>query len=210
MYIPPSFGEADEAQLVTFMGEHGFATLVTAEAGSAPFATHLPLLVARDAAGRLLLHGHVARANPQWKSFAGGGEVLAIFQGPHAYISPSCYAAPATSVPTWNYAVVHAYGTIAVVEEPAKVLASLRRLADTYEAGNDAPWSPDDAEKTVGQLIKSIVAFEISVTRLEGKFKLGQNRSAEDYQNIMGFLERRRPPGGERLVELMRARAPRG
>ncbi|HEU4536926.1 MAG TPA: FMN-binding negative transcriptional regulator, partial [Polyangiaceae bacterium] len=97
MYIPPSFHETDEARLVAFMGEHGFATLVTAEAGAAPFATHLPLLTARDGAGRLVLQGHVARANPQAKAFAAGGEVLAIFQGPHAYISPSCYAAPATS-----------------------------------------------------------------------------------------------------------------
>ncbi|WP_438020337.1 FMN-binding negative transcriptional regulator [Sorangium sp. So ce315] len=206
MYIPRSFHEQDESELLALIGEHGFATLVTAE-NNIPFATHLPLLAERDPEGRLLLQGHVARANPQWRAFAQQGEVLAIFTGPHAYISPSVYRLP--GVPTWNYAVVHAYGTPSIVEEPAKVLSSLRRLASKYEAGRDNPWSPDDAEAVVRQLLSGIVAFEISVTRLEGKFKLSQNRDPQDYDAVMRFLELGRPRGGEGLVELMGARRPK-
>lgn len=206
MYIPKSFHEQDESALLALIDEHGFATLVTAE-NNIPFATHLPLLAERDPEGRLLLQGHVARANPQWRAFAQQGEVLAIFTGPHAYISPSVYKGP--GVPTWNYAVVHAYGTPRIVEEPAKVLRSLRRLTDKYEAGRDNPWTMDDAEAVVNQLLSGIVAFEISVTRLEGKFKLSQNRDPQDYEAVMRFLELGRPRGGEGLVELMSARKPK-
>ncbi len=207
MYIPRYFHEQDESQLLALMGEYGFATLVTSENGI-PFATHIPLLAERDAGGRLLLQGHLARANPQWQSFAQKGEVLAIFQGPHAYVSPSCYKGP--SVPTWNYAVVHAYGTPSIVEEPAKVLSSLRQLARKYEAGREKPWSPDDVEAMVSQLLSGIVAFEISVTRLEGNFKLSQNRNEHDYNAVMRFVELGNPPGSEGLVEMMRARKPKG
>jgi transcriptional regulator len=206
MYIPKAFHEQDESELLALIGEHGFATLVTSE-NDVPFATHLPLLAERDAEGRLLLRGHMARVNPQWRAFAQKAEVLAVFTGPHAYISPSCYRLP--SVPTWNYAVVHAYGTPSIVEEPAKVLSSLRELSSKYEAGRDDPWSPDDAEAVVSQLLSGIVAFEIDVARLEGKFKLSQNRDEHDYNAVMRFLELGNPLGGEGLVELMRAREPK-
>jgi transcriptional regulator len=207
MYIPQAFHEQDESQLLSLMGEYGFATLITSDQG-VPFATHLPLLVERDAGGRLILVGHVARANPQWQSFAHKGEVLAIFHGPHAYVSPSCYQAP--SVPTWNYAVVHAYGTPSIVEEPSKVLGSLRRLSSKYEAGSENPWSPDAAEAVVSKLLHGIVGFELSITRLEGKFKLGQNRNEQDYNGVMRFVGRGDQRGSEGLVELMKARKPKG
>ncbi|AUX42312.1 transcriptional regulator [Sorangium cellulosum] len=207
MYIPKSFHEQDESQLLALIGEYGFATLVTSE-NNVPFATHLPLLADRDAEGRLLLKGHVARANPQWRAFAQEGDVLAVFAGPHAYVSPSVYRQP--GVPTWNYAVVHAYGRPSIVEEPAKVLSSLRQLASKYEAGRDRPWSPDDAEALVNQLLSGIVAFEITVTRLEGKFKLSQNRDAQDYDAVMRFVELSNPRGGEGLVEMMASRNPKG
>jgi len=207
MYIPRSFHEQDESQLLALMGQYGFATLVTSGNG-VPFATHLPLLAERDTEGRLLLQGHVARANPQWQSFTQEREVLAIFQGPHAYISPSCYTSP--SVPTWNYAVVHAYGTPRIVEEPAKVLHSLRQLASKYEAGRDKPWSPDEAEAVVGPLLQSIVAFELAITRLEGKFKLGQNRNEQDYNGVMRFVGLGDQHGSQGLVELMKTRKPKG
>lgn len=207
MYIPRAFHEQDESRLLALMSQYGFATLVTSDKG-VPFATHLPLLTERDAEGRLVLVGHVARANPQWQSFSREGEVLAIFHGPHAYVSPSCYTAP--SVPTWNYAVVHAYGTPSIVEEPAKLLSSLRQLASKYEAGGERPWSPDDAEAVVGPLLKGIVGFEIAITRLEGKFKLGQNRNEQDYNGVMRFVGRGDQHGSQGLVELMKARKPQG
>lgn len=208
MYIPRHFHEQDESRLLALMGQYGFATLVTSDPQGVPFATHLPLLVEREEGGRLLLKGHVARANPQWRSFADKREVLAIFQGPHAYVSPSCYSAP--SVPTWNYAVVHAYGTPSLVEEPGKVLHSLRQLASKYEAGRDEPWSPDAAEAVVSRLLAGIVAFELVITRLEGKFKLGQNRDARDYDGVMRFVGLGDQHGSQGLVELMKAYEPQG
>ncbi len=205
MYIPRHFLEQDESQLLAFISAYGFATLVSSEQG-VPFASHLPLLAERDASGGLVLVGHMARGNPQWRSFTHPGEVLALFRGPHAYVSPSCYHAP--SVPTWNYAVVHAYCAPRLLEEPGRVLHTLRRLSDKYEAGRENPWSVDSAPEVVDKLLHGIVAFELSVRRLEGKFKLSQNRDAEDHASVMRFVEQDAQPGSEGLVELMRARPP--
>lgn len=207
MYSNAFSREPDEAQLLALIGAYGFATLVSNESGR-PVASHLPLIAAHDPAGRLVLRGHQARANPQWRSFSAPGEVLAIFHGPHAYVSPSCYTAPGASVPTWNYAVVHAYGTPRLIQEPAQVLQLLAELTDKYEADQPNPWRVQDAEGVSG-LLEHIVAFELVVTRLEGSFKLGQNRSARDYRGIISALERGNVPDGQRLIELMRAREPR-
>src|SRR3712207_6198290 len=135
MYIPAHFRVDDPALLLPLMERYGFATLVTVEAGS-PFATHLPLLL-RRAPDRLV--GHMARANPQWRGLARQPGVLALFQGPHAYVPPSWYAS-APNVPTWNYATVHAYGTARLLEDPAQVLALLADTAAQYERGRERPW----------------------------------------------------------------------
>ena len=137
MYIPRHFHETDPARLFALMEQHRFALLVTSE-GGVPVATHLPLLVERDAARGDRLVGHMARANPQWRAFSEEREVLAIFEGPHAYVSPSWYAEQ-PSVPTWNFAAVHAYGRPRVLEDPAEVLRVLRASVDTFEAGFERP-----------------------------------------------------------------------
>jgi len=204
MYIPRYFHEQDEEQLFTLMEQHGFALLVTAE-GGVPVASHLPFLVERGAPGSARLLGHMARANPQWRTFQQGGEALVVFQGPHAYVSPSWYASE-PNVPTWNYAVVHAYGHPRLIEEPAEVLHLLRAVSAKYEAGRDRPWSLDQAEEYVHRISAGIVAFEIRLTRLEGGLKLSQNRSEEDRRGVMEALERSPSANDREVAALMRAR----
>jgi transcriptional regulator len=189
------------------MEQHSFATLVTLEAGL-PMANHLPLMAERHPEYGDRLVGHMARANPQWRTFADTSEALVIFHGPHAYVSPSYYVTK-PNVPTWNYAVVHAYGRPRVIEEPTEVLSLLRESSARYEAGFEKPWSPDQAEEYVWKLLTSIVAFELRITRLEGKFKLSQNRSEEDQRSMLESLERSSVPENQELATLMRARGGR-
>jgi transcriptional regulator len=187
MYLPQAFAEPRADVLAEFMRRHAFATLVTTGAGGL-VASHVPLLYDADHGphGRLL--GHLARNNPQLADLAGGREAMAIFHGPHAYVSPTWYEAQ-PSVPTWNYAVVHAYGTAEAVTDPAAVTALLARLAATYEDGRDPAWRMDDQpERFIEGMKRGIGAFAIAVTRLEGKFKLNQNRSAADRRHVVAAL----------------------
>jgi len=140
MYLPSQFRETDRDRIATLVRDYPLATLVTVDDG-APFVGHVPLL--HDPAAGLLL-GHLARANPQWRHLAGGQAVLAVFHGPHAYVSPGWYGTP--GVPTWNYAVVHARGRARLVEERAAALAILERLTAVHEAGRSHSWrmAPDD------------------------------------------------------------------
>ena len=133
--------------------------------------------VPRGPRGSLI--GHVARANPQWRHFAGGVEALAIFTGPHAYISPSWYQTP-SMVPTWNYVAVHVYGLPRVVEDTAAFAEILRLTIDEYEAGRPTPWREELPADYKAAMMKAIVGFEIEITRVEAKFKLSQNRKPED------------------------------
>jgi len=138
MYIPPAFRIDDASKLTAFIRHHSFATLITHD-GTAPFASHVPMLVRPDAGEHGTLVSHLARANPQWQHFASGQEALAIFHGPHSYISPSWYQT-APAVPTWNYAAVHAYGVPAILSDREQVAALLRELIATYEASMEKPW----------------------------------------------------------------------
>jgi transcriptional regulator len=187
------------------MRRHSFATLVTVEDG-VPFATHLPFLVEpgpEGTQGRLL--AHMARANPQWRAFSEDQDVLVIFQGPHAYVSPSWYVTQ-PNVPTWNYTVVHAYGRPRLIEEPEEVLRILRASVDTYESGFEKPWSVDDVGDFARKLLPGIAAFELRLTRVEGKFKLNQNRAPEDRRAVMERLERSEDPEQRAVGALMRER----
>lgn len=193
MYVPPHFNVADRQRLIALMQARSFAQLVTVADGE-PFASHLPLLWEPEGGppgsplGRLV--GHMARANPQWRHFASGQNALAVFAGPHAYISPSWYDSKA-QVPTWNYAAVHAYGAPRVVDDQAAVLALLQKLVGTYESGFDQPWRMDGLpEGHAERMSKAIVAFEMPIARLEGKWKLGQNKSAADRAGTAVALER--------------------
>lgn len=201
MYIPPAFKIDDSSKLATFIGQHSFATLITHD-GTAPFASHLPMLVRSDAGSGMLV-SHMARSNPQWRHFSQGSEVLAIFHGPHAYVSPSWYETE-PAVPTWNYASVHVYGVPHILSEQEQVEALLDETVSKYESAFEQPWSGKLPEEFRDKLMEGIVAFEIPIQRMEGKFKLGQNRSAADLTGVHEALSESMSPGDHALARLMR------
>jgi transcriptional regulator len=201
MYIPASFAVDDLAVLRSFVARHSFATLVTAaEAG--PFASHLPMLWRPEGGDLGTLVAHVARANPQWRQLESGRETLAIFHGPHAYISPAWYVEH-PSVPTWNYAAVHLYGIPRFVQDHRQVVAILNELVTTYEGGRANPWKGELPDEYRDKLIQGIVAFELVVTRIEGKFKLGQNRSLEDQRGVYKALQSSNDPEQQAVAQWM-------
>jgi transcriptional regulator len=179
MYIPSHFRESDERVLAEFIDAYSFGTLVTVE-GARPFASHLPFLHDRE---NRTLHAHVARGNPQWQHIAANADVLVMFQGPHGYVSPTWYAKP--GVPTWNYAAVHVYGRARVLDDAAATGRHVEKLAARFERGSAAPWVPEyDSRMLLG-----IVGIEIAIGEIQGKFKLSQNRSAEDRTRVVARLE---------------------
>jgi transcriptional regulator len=181
---------------------HSFGILVSRQRETVE-ASHLPFLLeaARGPLGTLV--GHLARANPQWQTLQEGAEAMVIFPGPHAYISPSWYELH-PSVPTWNYVAVHAYGIPRLVEEPAAVRQILESLVQTYEGRFDEPWRMELPDSFLEQRIRQIVAFEIEITRLEGKRKLSQNRRQEDRQGAIAGLLRQGDPMSVEVAALMR------
>jgi transcriptional regulator len=207
MYIPPSFRVEDAAKIAAFIRLHSFATLITDDGGAsgasnAPFASHLPMLYHAEDGSHGFLMSHMARANPQWKHFDSGREALAIFHGPHSYISPSWYKAE-VAVPTWNYAVVHAYGIPKIFTDHERVILLLRELVATYESAFERPWPGNLPDEYRDKMIQGIVAFEIPVTRIECKFKLGQNRPAADSQGVFDALSRSADADSRALAQLM-------
>ncbi len=202
MYIPTANRVEDPAKARAFIHAHGFATLVSADGGS-PWASHLPVLLEESPQGDRLL-GHMARANEQWRHLATGAEVLCIFHGPHAYVSPSWYAAK-LAVPTWNYAAVHVYGTPRIEGDGALLRRILDDTTSKYESGMPAPWRMDFPPDTLAGYMKAIVGFSVQVTRIEAKFKLGQNRSPEDRAGMLSGLEKTGDPGSEALAKFIRA-----
>lgn len=202
MYIPPSFQIDDPAKLSDFMNAHSFATMITSEFG-VPFATHLPVRPFCEQNGVCtMLVSHMARANPQWQHFSDDLEVLTVFTGPHAYISPSWYKTD-KAVPTWNYAAVHVYGRPAIMDDHERVVSLLSETVDFYERSFDRPWPNMLPDEFRDQLINAIVAFEIRVTRIEGKFKLGQNRSKDDTDGVYNALSCSHDGNSRALAELM-------
>ncbi len=206
MYLPRHFHEQSLPALHRAIGEAGLAVLITSGPQGIT-ASHLPMLL--DPAplpnGRLL--GHVARANRQWRDYDGKSEALAIFQGPEAYISPAWYAtkkATGKVVPTWNYVAVHAYGRLDFFDDPERLRSLVSRLTQRHESERPAPWSIDDAPKDYidGQL-KAIVGFEMAIARLEGKWKLSQNRPAEDRAGAIAGLKEEGGPAEQALAALM-------
>lgn len=187
MYIPKAFREDDLNTLHNLMREYSFATLITQHEG-VPFATHLPFILDAKRGPNGTLLGHMARANPQWHDFASEQEVMVIFQGPHAYISPSWYEVE-LSVPTWNYAVVHAYGIPRLVEEGEELYKLLKILVQTHEAQFENPWPFQLPEDYLQKMIRGIVGFEIEITRIEGKFKMNQNRTESERENVIAALQ---------------------
>jgi transcriptional regulator len=205
VYLPPAFTEARPEVLREHIERHDFGLLVS-HGLAGLIASHIPFLVEPDDEP-LRLIGHLARANPQVEDLASGGEVLAIFNGPHAYISPSWYAS-APSVPTWNYAAVHAYGRVRLVEDADRLRCMLRSLSERQEARNSTQWRMQGLPETYLEgMLKGTIGLEIAVTRLEGKYKLSQNRPAGDRPRVIAELERRGDSDAVAVARLMRERA---
>jgi len=175
----------DTLVALRFMQANPFAIVVSAGDGS-PFATHIPVLVT-ESAGGILLRGHVARANPHWEMMEQEQETLVIFHGPHAYISPSLYGSR-ESVPTWNYAAVHAYGRARVFHEPGPLTEVLLETIGQFEQAYLEQWRGLN-ENYRAKMLSNIVGFEIAVERLEAKFKLSQNRPKADQARVIESLE---------------------
>ena len=188
MYVPEAFAERDLDVLHAFMRQHAFALLVTSQGGALD-ATHLPLWLEPARGPHGTLFGHVARANPHWRSFDGATQALAVFSGPHAYVSPRWYGKP--GVPTWNYVAVHAEGVPRVLDEPDAVRELLVRLTERHDGAGGFDAIPAEL---VSRLTRGIVAFELPIERLVGKRKLSQNKSAEDRAGVAAGL---RTAGGD-------------
>lgn len=186
MYVSELYAERDLPVLHDFIRRNSFATLIT-QHGGAPYASHLHVVLDEKAGAHGALIGHMPRRDAQFEDFAGGAEVLAVFHGPHAYVSPAWYEPNPMDAPTWNYTAVHAYGKARILpdEELADVL---HRQVDEAERGNSPPWklnlSPAMRERVAG----AIAGFEITLHRIEGKFKLGQNRTEQDRRNVISRL----------------------
>lgn len=202
MYVPAWFREENLTVLHNLMRQYSFATLVTFD-GSRPFASHLPFLLDTEQGEYGTLRAHLARANPQWQQFQEGQEALVIFEGPHAYISPSWYEKQ-PSVPTWNYVVVHAYGVPRLLDENG-LLKLLFDLTATFEAAVSSATGYHLPEDYVRKQAQHIVGFEIPITRLEGKFKLSQNRSPQDVERVIAALRDAENSQNRAIADWMRA-----
>jgi len=180
MYVPSFNRIEDRALLIEAMRAWSFAILFGFDEHGSPIATHLPLVI-HDQGEHGIIEGHFARANPHWKSLA-GHETLVVFSGPHSYVSPSLYANP-QSVPTWNYIAVHATGTAELIEDNVGKDSLLRNLIAAHEPAYAQQWD-SLPESYHASMLKNIVGFRIPITRIDGKFKLSQNRPDADRENI--------------------------
>ena len=186
VYVPQHFVAHDRAMVARLVDDYPFATLMT-PGDPEPVVTHLPLLRVAGSAPHGTLFGHFARGNPHARSNP-NVESIAIFHGPHAYVTPSWYVDPAGAVPTWNYAVVHAHGTIELANDPAETRAVLDRLIQRFESSRPAPWQLGLDPERLASMVGAIIGFRIRVKRLEAKFKLSQNRPPEDSRRVAAGL----------------------
>jgi transcriptional regulator len=206
MYTPKAFEVTDVAAMQQQIDKTRLAVLVTnGEHGLQ--ASHLPLLLRREPDTCGTLYGHLAKANPQWRDLAAGGEALVIFSGADAYISPSYYPSKAEHekvVPTWNYLAVHAYGRAEVFTDAERLRELVGDLTDKHESGRNQPWSVDDAPADyIATMLGAIVGLALPIERLEGKRKLGQNRSAQDYAGVREGLAASTDPQDRDIARLM-------
>jgi transcriptional regulator len=204
-YIPEHFRVSDDLALREFMHTYDFVTLVSSSADGL-VASHVPVLV-QSAGATVVITGHIARANQHWRLMNGATPAVAIFHGPHGYVSPTWYET-APAVPTWNYGVVHAYGLPTVNEDEAFVRGVLEELVQRYEGHRQNCWRLESLPAEVyDRMRRAIVAFEMPRTKLDGKFKLGQNRSVEDRRRTIVALERDGSREATWLADFMRQRA---
>ena len=205
MYIPAAFIESNLVKLQDFIEQNSFGLLVSQVDGR-PFASHLPFLLERETGANGALVGHMARANLQWKD-ADGQIGLAIFSGPHAYVSPSWYEAEQV-VPTWNYVSVHIYGKLQVINDAAAVRTIVERTVGYYEQGMAQPWTFDGSTAFAARMLSQIVGFRLEMERLEGKWKLNQNHPVERRQKVIQVLERADDENSRAIAAMMRETLP--
>jgi len=201
MYVPKHFAMDDGAELSAFVRSNPFATIVSLLNGEL-VATHAPVLLDGDAAPGGRIVGHFARANGHWRAFDGSSESLVIFTGAHAYVSPAWYN-ETPALPTWNYAAVHVYGAVHAIEEPSEILPIMDRLIAAFD-------TPGYTRESVSQeyrmrMAYGTVGFELTISRVEGKAKLSQNRPVEDRRSVVHHLSQSRDATEVSLAELMQS-----
>jgi transcriptional regulator len=210
MYLPKQFEETRPEVLRALVKSHPLSTFVVV-AGSEILANHIPLMLDPTQGEHGTLRGHVARSNPVWKHFVAGVEALAIFQGTDCYITPNWYASKKSDgkvVPTWDYTTVHAYGQPRAIEDPVWLLELVTQLTEVHESGSPAPWQVADAPADyIDKMLRSIVGIEMPIRRIQGKWKVSQNRPVGDRLGVVAGLESQ--PGDESaaMAALVRERA---
>lgn len=206
MYTPAAFRDDDTHSLHRLMEDTRLAILITHDENGMQ-ASHLPLLLRSDQGANGTLYGHLARANAQWRALQAGAQVMVIFPGADAYVSPAFYPAKAEHgkvVPTWNYLAVHAYGTAEVFSDAQRLLEVVSGLTNKHEANRASPWAVADAPADyIDKMLGAIVGFALPIERLEGKRKLSQNRSAEDINGVREGLAASSDARDRELAQLM-------
>ena len=200
MYTPKHYAVTDRPKMFDFMKDNSFGILFS-HTGGEPMASHLPFMIDENGGKQGLVLGNMAKANNQWR-YADGQQVLVVFHGPHTYVSPTWYQDEEV-VPTWNYVAVHATGIFRAMEDRVEVEESVGRLVDQHEASQPKPWQPDFQSTYSDQMLKRIVAFQIEITSLQGKWKLNQNHPEHRRRRV---AEQPKTLGGEvnlRIAELI-------
>jgi len=198
MYTPPHYQNNDIHEIKDFLAHNSFGILINI-VDNKPWGTHIPMELETDGNGRDVLVGHIAKANPQWKSFDDASEVLCIFNGPHAYVSSSWYKEE--EVPTWNYIAVHIYGTLKVMDEE-ETMQSMHRLVEKYEKGSKNPISLKNMSQKTLRQVKGVVGFQILISDIQATYKLSQTRM-EDHSKIIAELSERNDPGSQAIAKKM-------
>jgi transcriptional regulator len=203
MYVPRHYAVTDRQQLHDFIKGNGFGIMFSGN-GPEPVASHLPFILDESAGEQGTLLSHMAGANRQWRH-ADGQQVLTVFQGPHTYVSPTWYQDPET-VPTWNYVAVHVYGILKVVQDQERIQNILARITDYYEASLPQPWQAEFTSEYAQQMVKRIVAFEIEIDKMQGKWKLNQNHPEERRRRVVDVLKTMPDDNSRGIVTLMEPR----
>ena len=202
MYIPQHYQNENLKEVREFIINNSFGILIN-HIEDKPWATHIPLELDKDSNGKDILYGHIAKANPQWKYFNEGNEVLCIFNGPHSYVSSSWYKEE--EVPTWNYIAVHIYGKLKIQDEQA-LMASLNKLVDKHERQSENPISLNNLSKNTLRQVKGVVGFEIEIKEIQASYKLSQGRE-QDHSKIIEELKKRGACGGNAIAEAINKQA---
>lgn len=199
MYIPPHYSNQDIDEVKDFLRQNSFGILINI-VDHKPWGTHIPLELETDENGKDILVGHIAKANPQWKNFTDKGEVLCIFNGPHAYVSSSWYKEE--EVPTWNYIAVHVYGTLRVLTAQ-ETMESMHRLVDKYEKNSKKPISLKKLSTKTLRQVRGVVGFQVQVSDIQATYKLSQTQ-VDDHHKIISELEERPDSGSQSVAQHMK------